>query len=41
MIKELQSVKENCQGMQGLIRKFDIKFVNLAKKNPKENNGIS
>ena len=27
--------------MQDLIRKFDIKFVNLAKKKPKENNGIS
>ena len=34
MINELQSVKENCQGMQDLIRKFDIKFVNLAKKKP-------
>ena len=39
MINVLQSVKENCQGMQDLIREFDIKFVNLAKK-AKENNDI-
>ena len=39
MINELQSVKENCQGMQDLIRKFDIKFVNLGKK-AEENNDI-
>ena len=32
LINELQSVKENCQGMQDLTREFDIKFVNLAKK---------
>ena len=32
MTNELQSVKENCQRMQDLIRKFDIKLVNLAKK---------
>ena len=32
MINVLQSVKENCKGMQDLIREFDIKFVNLAKK---------
>ena len=31
MINELQSVKENCQGMQDLMREFDIKYVNLAK----------
>ena len=39
MINVLQSAKENCQGMQDLIREFDIKFVNLAKK-AKENNDI-
>ena len=39
MINVLQSVKENCQGMQDLIREFDIKIVNLAKK-AKENNDI-
>ena len=39
MINVLQSVQENCQGMQDLIREFDIKFVNLAKK-AKENNDI-
>ena len=39
MINELQSVKEDCQGMQDLIREFDIKFVNLAKK-AEENNDI-
>ena len=39
MSNVLQSVKENCQGMQDLIREFDIKFVNLAKK-AKENNDI-
>lgn len=39
MINVLQSVKENCQGMQDLIREFDIKFVNLAKQ-AKENNDI-
>ena len=32
MISEFQSMYENCQGMQDLIRKFDINFVNLAKK---------
>ena len=32
MINELQSVKENCQEMQDLIREFDIKFVNLVEK---------
>lgn len=32
MINVLQSLKENCKGMQDLIREFDIKFVNLAKK---------
>ena len=39
MINVLQSVKENCQGMRDIIREFDIKFVNLAKK-AKENNDI-
>ena len=39
MINVLPSVQENCQGMQDLIREFDIKFVNLAKK-AKENNDI-
>ena len=39
MINELQSVKENCQRMQDLIREFDIKSVNLAKK-ADENNDI-
>ena len=37
MINELQSVKENCQGMQDLIRGLDIKFVNLAKKAEEKN----
>ena len=32
MINVLQSLKENCKGMQDLIREFDIKFVNMAKK---------
>ena len=32
MINKLQSVKENCQGMPVLMREFDIKFANLAKK---------
>ena len=32
MINEMQSVKKNCQGMQVLIREFDIKFVDLIKK---------
>ena len=36
MINELQSIKENCLGMQDLIRKFDIKFVNLAKKSQRK-----
>ena len=43
MINEMQSVKKNCQGMQVLIREFDIKFVDLIKKkkkNPEENNPI-
>ena len=39
MINELQPVQENCQGMQYLIREFDIKFVNMAKK-AEENNDI-
>ena len=30
MVNELQSVKENCQGIQDLIREFEIKFTNLA-----------
>ena len=37
MINELQSVKENCQGMQDLIREFDIKFVDMAKIAEKNN----
>ena len=36
MINELQSIKENCLGMQDLIREFDIKFVNLAKKSQRK-----
>ena len=39
MIIELQLFKGNCQRMQDLIRKFEIKFVNLAKK-AEENNDI-
>ena len=41
IINELQSVKGNCQGIQDLIREFDITFVNLSKKTKnKENNDI-
>lgn len=31
-INELQSVKEKLQRIQDIIREFDIKFVDLAKK---------
>ena len=36
-ITELQSVKENIQCLQDLIKEFDIKFVNLAKKAEEKN----
>ena len=32
LINELQSVKEKLQEIQDIIREFDIKFVDLAKK---------
>ena len=36
MINELQSAKESFQGVQNLIREFDIKLVNLARNRRKQ-----